>query len=122
MTEAYSKAVIGFAGLVDAITALEAELKATKLLTETLREQIRYLENTQEHHKGVLEDLTANGLPENRFDRVEERVRELEENMLTDSDLEDKVADLIDSKVEDAVESALAGREVEFDLRGTVTL
>jgi phage shock protein A len=120
--EAFSKAVIGFSGLVDAISKLEEELAATKALVNSMDARIRYLENTQVHHKSVLEDLTATGLPEARFDRVEERVRELEERSLLDSDLEDRVRDLIDSAVEDAVESALSGREVEVTLSGSVTL
>jgi hypothetical protein len=108
MTEAYSKAVIGFAGLVDVVTALEAELKATKLLTETLREQIRYLENTQEHHKSVLEDLTTAGISDDGFaDRVRDVIRD-------DS--------VIDDLIDDRIESALSGREVEFNLTGSVTL
>lgn len=122
MSEVYSKAVVGFAGLVDVISTLENELKATKLLIESLDARIRYLENTQVHHKSVLEDLTATGHPDARFDRVEERVRELEERSVLDSDLEDKVRDLIDSALEDAIDSALSGREIEINMTGTATL
>jgi len=122
MSEAFSKAVVGFAGLVDVISTLENELKATKVLIESMDARIRYLENTQVHHKSVLEDLTATGLPDARFDRVEERVRELEERSVLDSDLEDKVRDLIDGALEDAIDSALSGREIEINMTGTATL
>ena len=51
----------GVAGLVEAVSALEAELKATKEDIAGLNERIRYLENTQDHHRDVLEGLTSNG-------------------------------------------------------------
>ncbi len=78
MSEAYSKAVVGFAGLVDVISALEAELKATKALVESLDARIQELSDRD----GI----------------------ELE--------------DLIDERIE----SALSGREVEVTLSGSVTL
>lgn len=112
----------GVSGLVDAIAALEKELAASRELIEKLDTRIAYLENTQDHHKSVLEDLTATGLPDARFDRVEERVRELEERSVLDSDLEDKVRDLIDGALEDAIDSALSGREIEINMTGTATL
>ena len=78
MSEAYSKAVVGFAGLVDVISALEAELKATKALVESLDSRIQELSDRD----GI----------------------ELE--------------DLIDERID----SALSGREVEVTLSGSVTL
>jgi vacuolar-type H+-ATPase subunit I/STV1 len=112
----------GVSGLVDAINALEKELTASRELNEKLDARIKYLENTQEHHKNVLENLTATGLPDARFARVEERVRELEERSVLDNDLEDKVRDLIDGALEDAIDSALSGREIEVNMTGTATL
>ena len=122
MSEAFSKAVIGFSGLVEVIAALQTELKETNRTIETLQERLRYLENTQDHHKSVLEDLTTNGLPEGRFERLEERVRELEELCVQERDLEDRVAVMIEDRIEDAIDSALSGREVEVTLTGSVTL
>ena len=122
MSEAFSKAVIGFSGLVEVIAALQTELKETNRTIETLQERLRFLENTQDHHKSVLEDLTANGLPEGRFERLDERVSELEERCVQERDLEDRVAVMIDDRIEDAIDSALSGREVEVTLTGSVTL
>jgi len=78
MSEAYSKAVVGFAGLVDVISALEAELKATKALAESLDARIQELSDRD----GI----------------------ELE--------------DLIDERID----SALSGREIEINMTGTATL
>ena len=78
MSEAYSKAVVGFAGLVDVISALEAELKATKALVESLDARIQELSDRD----GI----------------------ELE--------------DLIDERID----SALSGREIEINMTGTATL
>jgi phage shock protein A len=122
MSEAYSKAVIGFTGLVEVIAALETELKETNRAVEALQARLALLENTQSHHHSVLEDLTANGLPEGRFERLDERVSELEERCVQDRDLEDRVAVMIDDRIEDAIDSALSGREVEVTLTGSVTL
>ena len=122
MSEAFSKAVIGFSGLVEVIAALQTELKETNRTIETLQERLRFLENTQDHHKSVLEDLTMNGLPEGRFERLDERVSELEERCVQERDLEDRVAVMIDDRIEDAIDSALSGREVEVTLTGSVTL
>ncbi len=108
MTEVYSKAVLGFAGLVDVISALRTELDLTNRTIETLQERIRYLENTQDHHKSVLEDLTTAGVSDDGFaDRVRDVIRD-------DS--------VIDDLIDDRIESALSGREVEFNLTGSVTL
>jgi len=78
MSEAYSKAVVGFAGLVDVISALEAELRATKALVESLDARIQELSDRD----GI----------------------ELE--------------DLIDERID----SALSGREIEINMTGTATL
>jgi hypothetical protein len=96
----------GVAGLVEAVSALEAELKATKEDIAGLNERIRYLENTQKHHHSVLEDLTVAGVPRN------------------DADLETLIDDRIDSilemRLDDEIESRLSGREIEAHI--TVTL
>jgi hypothetical protein len=106
--EIYTKAVVGLSGLVDVIMALETEAKETRATIAALQERIRCLENTQEHHKSVLEDLTMAGLPRN------------------DSDLEtlidDRVESALDMRLDDAIESALSGREIEVTLSGSVTL
>jgi len=81
MSEVYSKAVIGFSGLVDVILALETELKATKALVSELDARIQELADKADEHSTDLDDL-----------------------------------------IDERIESALSGREVEFDLRGTVTL
>ena len=109
MSEAFSKAVVGFAGLVDVISTLENELKATKLVIESLDARIRYLENTQDHHKSVLEDLTKAGVPSG--DDFDERVRDA---IREDTFLEDIIDERIDS--------ALSGREIEINMTGTATL
>jgi hypothetical protein len=76
--EAFSKAVIGFSGLVDAISKLEEELAATKALVESLDSRIQELSDRD----GI----------------------ELE--------------DLIDERID----SALSGREIEINMTGTATL
>ena len=107
----------GVAGLIDAVSALEAELKATKEDIAGLNERIRYLENTQKHHHSVLEDLTLAGLPteEGFAERVIEAIKD-------DSTLEDMVDSMLDMKLDDAIESALSGREVDVNISGTITL
>ena len=108
MTEAFSKAVLGFAGLVDVISALRTELDLTNRTIETLQERLRFLENTQDHHKSVLEDLTTAGISDDGFaDRVRDVIRD-------DS--------IIDDLIDDRIESALSGREIEISMTGTATL
>lgn len=99
----------GVSGLVDAITALEKELAASRELIEKLDTRIAYLENTQDHHKSVLEDLTKAGVPsaEDFAERVMDAIRD-------DTTLEDMIDERIDS--------ALSGREIEVNMTGTATL
>jgi len=96
----------GVAGLVEAVSALEKELRTTQDTIVSLQERLRFLENTQDHHKSVLEDLTVAGLPRN------------------DADLETLIDDRIDSilemRLDDEIESRLSGREIEAHI--TVTL
>jgi hypothetical protein len=98
----------GVTGLVEAVTALETELKETRQGIAALVERIHYLENTQRHHKSVLEDLTVAGIPR------------------SDADLETLIDDRIDSvlsmRLDDEIEDRLSGREIEVTLSGTVTL
>lgn len=80
----------GVAGLVDAITDLQKELRNTQDTVASLQERIRMLED------GNTADLET---------LVDERI---------DSAL--------DMRLDDAIESALSGREVEVTLSGSVTL
>lgn len=121
LAECFSDAVMALSRFKEAFKDLEAELKNTQDTILSLQERIRFLENTQDHHKSVLEDLTMGGTPEGRFERIEERIRELEEAD-HESEIEDKIRDMLEDRVEDAVESALSGREVEVNISGTMTL
>ena len=91
----------GVAGLVDAITSLENELKETR-------------------EKNLAMVLALAGL--------EDRIRMLEEtgSPTNESDLETLIDDRIDSaldmRLDDAIESALSGREIEVTLSGSATL
>ena len=106
LASAWQDVVMGLARYQDAIASLEAELKATQDTIVSLQERLRFLENTQDHHKSVLEDLTVAGLPRN------------------DADLETLIDDRIDSilemRLDDEIESRLSGREIEAHI--TVTL
>ena len=106
LAEAFMEIVSGFSRFQDAVRALETELKTTQDTIVSLQERLRFLENTQDHHKSVLEDLTVAGIPRN------------------DADLETLIDDRIDSilemRLDDEIESRLSGREIEAHI--TVTL
>jgi translation initiation factor 2B subunit (eIF-2B alpha/beta/delta family) len=106
LAAAFHDVVMGLSRFQDAVRALETELKTTQETVVSLQDRIRYLENTQDHHKSVLEDLTVAGIPRN------------------DADLETLIDDRIDSilemRLDDEIESRLSGREIEAHI--TVTL
>jgi hypothetical protein len=108
LADACTKAVVGLSALVDAIVSLEAELKATQETIVTLQDRIKYLENTQDHHRDVLENLTATGLPKGEDD--------------LEALIDDRIDSVLDMRLEDAIDSALSGREIEVTLSGSVTL
>jgi uncharacterized protein YigA (DUF484 family) len=124
LKQAFVEMVSGLSRFEEAVSYLEKELKETLDTIALLETKIRYLENTQQHHNSVLEDLTKNGIP-NDDDSLDEKIRNVVEVVIEDV-LDDKVRDVVDcvldEKVDDAVESALAGREIEVTLSGTVTL
>jgi len=99
----------GVAGLVDAITSLENELRETKQAVAGLTERVHYLENAQNHHKSVLEDLTMAGIPKSFEADIETLI-------------DDRIDSALDMRLDDAIESALSGREIEVTLSGSATL
>ena len=108
LADAFQEIVMGLSRFKAAIADLEKEHKNTQDTILSLQERIRFLENTQDHHKSVLEDLTVAGLPRN-----DSEIETL---------IEDKIESALDMRLDDAIESALSGREVEVTLSGSVTL
>jgi translation initiation factor 2B subunit (eIF-2B alpha/beta/delta family) len=84
----------GVAGLVDAITSLENELRETRHTVVSLQERIRMLEET--------------GSPTNESD--------------LETLIDDRIDSALDMRLDDAIESALSGREIEVTLSGSATL
>ena len=103
---------MGLSRFKAAISELEKELKASQETVLSLQDRIRYLENTQDHHRDVLENLTAAGLPKSEAD-----IESMIETMV-----DDRVDAVFDMRIDDAIESALSGREIEVTLSGSVTL
>jgi FtsZ-binding cell division protein ZapB len=130
LKQAFVEMVSGLSRFEEAVSYLEKELKETHDTIALLQAKISYLENTQQHHHSVLEDLTKNGIPSPLTeDDLDERIRDVTKIVIDevfDDVLDDKVRDavdlVLDDKVDDAVESALAGRMVEVTLSGNVTL
>ena len=109
LADACTKAVIGLSALVDAISCLDAELKATQQLVKTLETRLAMLED-RDFGESDLKERIDLLLETNTFDSlVEDKVR-------------DAVDSIIDEKIEDAIDSALSGREVDVNISGTITL
>jgi translation initiation factor 2B subunit (eIF-2B alpha/beta/delta family) len=84
----------GVAGLVDAITSLENELRETRHTVVSLQERIRILEETgSQTSEADLETL-----------------------------IDDRIDSALDMRLDEVIETALSGREIEVTLSGTVTL
>jgi chromosome segregation ATPase len=112
LADAFQEIVVGLSRFKAAISDLEKELKNTQDTVLSLQERLRYLENTQDHHRDVLENLTAAGLPKSESD-----IESMIETMV-----DDRVDAVFDMRIDDAIESAMSGREVEINFNGTVTL
>jgi len=116
LTDACTKAVVGLSALVDAIVSLETELKATQQAVKTLEARLEAFE-------------AADGVDVELIDRILEnydlaaKIEAVLETNTFDTLLEDKVREAVDSyDFDDAIESAMSGREVEINFNGTVTL
>lgn len=99
----------GVAGLVDAITSLENELRETRHTVVSLQERIRILEETVE----------ADGIDVELIDKILDNY-DLEAKIETIVD--DRIDSALDMRLDDAIESALSGREIEVTLSGSATL
>ena len=92
LVDACTKAVVGLSAFIEAISCLEAELKATQQLVRDLEARL-----------GVIEDRPS----------VDENIETL---------IEDKIDSFLDMRLDDEIESRLSGREVDINISGTVTL
>jgi len=116
LADAFMEVVSGFSRFQNAIASLEAELKATQQAVKTLEARLEAFE-------------AADGVDVELIDRILEnydlaaKVEAVLETNTFDSLLEDKVREAVDSyDFDDAIESAMSGREVEINFNGTVTL
>jgi hypothetical protein len=116
LVDACTKAVVGLSAFIEAISCLEAELKATQDLVKTLEARLEAFE-------------AADGVDVELIDRILEnydlaaKIEAVLETNTFDTLLEDKVREAVDSyDFDDAIESAMSGREVEINFNGTVTL
>ena len=96
----------GVAGLVDAITSLENELRETRHTVVSLQERIRMLEE-------------SDGVDVELIDRILDNY-DLEAKIETIVD--DRIDSALDMRLDDAIETALSGREIEVTLSGSATL
>ena len=92
LVDACTKAVVGLSAFIEAISCLEAELKATQQLVRDLEARL-----------GVIEDRPS----------VDENIETL---------IEDKIDSILEMRLDDEIESRLSGREVDINISGTVTL
>ena len=110
LADAWQNVVMGLARYQDAISALEAELKATQQLVKTLEERINGFESADGIDVELIDRILEN------YD-LEAKIEAVLETNTFDSLLEDKVREAVDSyDFDDAIESALSGREVTVTL------
>jgi ASC-1-like (ASCH) protein len=110
LADACTKAVVGLSALVDAISCLEAELKATQQLVKTLEARINEIEASDGIDVELIDKILEN------YD-LEAKIEAVLETNTFDSMLEDKVREAVDSyDFDDAIESALSGREITVTL------
>ena len=92
LVDACTKAVVGLSAFIEAISCLEAELKATQDLVKTLEARLE-----------AFEDQPS----------VDENIETL---------IEDKIDSFLNMRLDDEIESRLSGREVDVNISGTITL
>ena len=90
LVDACTKAVVGLSAFIEAISCLEAELKATQQLVRDLEARL-----------GVIEDRPS----------VDENIETL---------IEDKIDSFLDMRLDDEIESRLSGREIEAHITVTL--
>jgi hypothetical protein len=92
LVDACTKAVVGLSAFIEAISCLEAELKATQQAVKTLEARLE-----------AFEDQPS----------VDENIETL---------IEDKIDSFLNMRLDDEIESRLSGREVDVNISGTITL
>ncbi len=106
LAQAFTEVVSGLTRFQDAVSALEAELKATQQLVKTLEERIKGFEESDGVDVELIDRILSNYDLESKIETI----------------VEDKIESALDMRLDDAIESAMSGREVEINFNGTVTL
>jgi len=97
LVDACTKAVVGLSAFIEAISCLEAELKATQETVTRLETRLALLED---------KDFGASSMDAADIETL----------------IDDRIDSALDMRLDDAIESAMSGREVEINFNGTVTL
>ena len=122
------KALADGSALLARLTNMVEQVEDHTLALDRLQERINHVAISLERLEGKLVDMDTMDTDhadlierlDERVDRIKDRVRILEENGNGGEDLEDRVGEILDRKLdhclEDAVTEALSGREITICL------